>query len=140
MKKIIFLDIDGVLTSYVDLEEDFCKLSKGCVSVLNKVIEITNAKCVLTSDRRRIGGWKKVLKDDLIPAGFKGELVGQTNIDNMPRGIQISSWLFENNFSGSFVIIDDVPDVYPFLPQLIQTDFFNGVEENHIDRIVKMLS
>jgi hypothetical protein len=140
MKKIIFLDIDGVLTSYEDLEEDYCKLSKECVNVLNKIINTTNAQCVLTSDRRRIGGYKKVLEEYLRPAGFCGKLIGQIGDSGLPRGLEINNWLFENNFQGKFVIIDDVPNVYPFCQQLIQTDCFVGLEYRHINKVVKFLS
>lgn len=139
--KIIFLDIDGVLTSYGDLEDDFCKLSKSRVGLLNKAIERTNAKCVLISDRRRNeGGFEKVLEDDLRPAGFRGELIGQIGSNGLPRGLEISNWLFENNFRGKFVVVDDVPSVYPFCQQLIQTDYFSGIEEHHIDKMVELLS
>ena len=148
--KIIFLDIDGVLNceyaykqgecKYVEwTDEDgntqhhqsFCSWSKDW---LNRLIENTDAKIVISSTWRREGlkwlhqVWKiEGMKGEIIgiTPSFRGDVEGYT----IPRGCEIEKWLKDNRFqhinwsheeqkkvmdeSGieSYLIIDDDSDM-----------------------------
>jgi hypothetical protein len=107
MDKIIFLDIDGVLK--LDGEDCF---DKDAVKNLTDIINQTGCKIVLSSNWRISGiGPSSPVQRYLKASG--GDLIGQsiigiTDLDGYKRGIQIKQWLIDNDFSGNFVVIDDI--------------------------------
>lgn len=154
-KYLIFLDIDGVVNcaddfcptaknlSIPDPENPYRRLNKNKITLLNEIIEKTGAKCVLSSNWRMFG-YKNVLAKHLIPAGFKGELIGETPPERRgyrPRGFEIAEWLKENNFEGTFIILDDNPDMVHLRGHLIHTDFYEGgLMEKHVKWAIAALN
>lgn len=151
--KIIFLDMDGVVNSEKWAHETYEKqghvhmtqqVDEKAVAHLNTVIEKTGAKVVISSSWRIIMTpdeiWK-VLKDH----GFKGEVIGKTpnhtrNAKMHARGYEIQDWLEDNEGKvESFVIIDDSDDMEHLLPYLVRTTWLDGLQEEHVEPIVKML-
>lgn len=110
MKKIIFLDIDGVLCVIPNNFDDFGpNFHKTFEDNLKHIIEQTNANIVISSTWRLAGldemkrMWKK--------RGLAGEVVDITpsgTMDNI-RGDEIQAWLDENEVE-NYVIIDDDTD------------------------------
>lgn len=47
--KILFLDIDGVLNGHQKDEQGYCRIVPYCVNYLNRVIDATDCKIVLSS-------------------------------------------------------------------------------------------
>ena len=118
--KIIFLDIDGVMNCenayrsgecrYVewtnhrgdkDHHQAFCSWSK---ELLNKLIDETNAKIVISSTWRSSG--IEFMKSVWELEGMHGEIIGLTpnfrgEVDGytIPRGCEIDKWLGDNGFS-----------------------------------------
>jgi HAD domain in Swiss Army Knife RNA repair proteins len=118
--KIIFLDIDGVLncenayrsgecryTEWTnhrgdkDHHQSFCSWSK---ELLNKLIDETNAKIVISSTWRSSG--IEFMKSVWELEGMSGEIIGLTpnfrgEVDGytIPRGCEIEKWLRDNGFS-----------------------------------------
>jgi hypothetical protein len=118
--KIIFLDIDGVMNCenayrsgecrYVewtnhrgdkDHHQAFCSWSK---ELLNKLIDETNAKIVISSTWRSSG--IEFMKSVWELEGMHGEIIGLTpnfrgevNGYTIPRGCEIDKWLGDNGFS-----------------------------------------
>jgi hypothetical protein len=182
--KIIFLDIDGVLNcqdayksgecQYVtwlnDREEEehhqaFCSWSKEW---LNKLIEESGAKIVISSTWRRSGFafLNKVWEIE----GMKGEIIGITPsfrgaIDGytVPRGCEIQKWLKDNGFhhinwsrksqdeiiekSGieNYLIIDDDSDMLycqrnNFLHVLPSPRNIRGFDREHYVKGMQMLN
>ena len=118
--KIIFLDIDGVMNCenayrsgecrYVewtnhrgdkDHHQAFCSWSK---ELLNKLIDETNAKIVISSTWRSSG--IEFMRSVWELEGMHGKIIGLTpnfrgevNGYTIPRGCEIDKWLGDNGFS-----------------------------------------
>lgn len=145
--KIIFLDIDGVLNS-----QSVLRLAKKndvvcpvMVNRLNRLIEQTDAKVVLSSSWRTIYGLEHTRDAYLIPAGFKGEIIdatiklhGQKMFECVPRGAEIKEWLSRHPKVESFVILDDYYDMEDIIDHLVQTTFYDdveagGLQDHHVE-------
>lgn len=135
-KKIIFLDIDGVLRTYKSDLEWSRKVnepvyhgtnrlfSKELVDNLNEVIYLTGAKIVITSNWRihlSLEELQKIFRD----RGVIGEVIGKTGLGHLKagspilignRGLEIQDWL-DRNPVRKFIIIDDqVSDIINIFP------------------------
>jgi hypothetical protein len=135
-KKIIFLDIDGVLRTHKSDLEWSNKLAtpifkgvdrlfdKNLVDNLNEVIYLTDAKIVITSNWRiylSLEELQKIFKQ----RGVIGEVIGKTGLGHLKagcpipignRGLEISDWL-DRNPARKFIIIDDqVSDIINIFP------------------------
>jgi hypothetical protein len=135
-KKIIFLDIDGVLRTHKSDLEWSNKLTtpifkgvdrlfdKTLVDNLNEVIYLTGAKIVITSN------WRIYLSLEELQRIFKergviGEVIGKTGLGHLKggspipignRGLEIQDWL-DRNPVRKFIIIDDqVSDIINIFP------------------------
>lgn len=145
--KIIFLDIDGVLNSKKSLEnfKSLWQLSPDNISQLNKIIEATGAKIVISSSwrhRREISSeLESYLNDD---CGIKGEIIGRTPVVGFSRrrGCEIATWLeeWQGESIEDFVILDDGSDMEPLIERLCQTSFDTGLTEQEADKAIKMLN
>lgn len=99
--KVIFLDIDGVMTSNT-LNAEIYKnasdypFSKECVDTINKILKINNAKIILTSS------WRTVFNVEKQCEIFKANGVIQVPYDQTEdlgyenRSIEIRKYLEEN--------------------------------------------
>lgn len=118
MKKIIFLDIDGVIcVNWMDFVDEFGHgFNKDYVNNLQKIIDKTGAKIVLSSTWRKAGlsNMQRMWEMRDLP----GELIDVTPVFNTSRGEEIAEYLRENPCD-KYVIIDDDSD---FLPE--QKPFF----------------
>lgn len=112
--KIIFLDIDGVL-NYTECwvkpehkNKGCLKWDANCVKQLNRIIQETGAKIVVSSTWRLINYDYYVLTKEM---DIEGEFIGKTiNLgDDGTRGDEIKDWL-NNNEVNQFIIVDDDPD------------------------------
>jgi len=119
LRKIIFLDIDGVLNcedayrsgecNYVEFTskngdkdhyQSFCKRSKD---LLNMLIDETGAEIVISSTWRHSG--IEFMREVWNLEGMSGEIIGLTpnfrgdiNGYTIPRGCEIEKWLRDNEF------------------------------------------
>jgi len=121
VKKIIFLDIDGVLNVYCQGRDVFgCTFHKHFEDNLRLIIEQTGAKIVISSTWRYSG--LKVMKEMWISRGLAGEVIDITPdmikfVDNediyesVERGEEIHKWLDDHSDIESYVIIDDDDDM-----------------------------
>src|SRR6476620_3382199 len=161
--RVIFLDIDGVLNS----EEFFVRkheekgaeavneemrthwpLSEICpklVSNLNKLVEQTDAKIVVSSTWRH-GRSIEELQSILDGVGFKGEVVDKTPDLNrklnrdVDRGEEIEDWLVSNRGVKSFVILDDDGDMLDEqLDCFVHTSFKTGLNEECTEKAIQIL-
>ncbi len=125
-KKIIFLDIDGVLRTHKSDLEWSNKLDtpifkganrlfdKTAVDNLNEVIFLTGAKIVVTSNWRidlSLEELQRIFKE----RGVIGEVIGKTGLGHLKsgspipighRGSEIQDWL-EKSTVEKYVVIDD---------------------------------
>jgi len=145
MKRIIFLDVDGVLNHHktahrVDPETaddgpGFRGMSPECVKNLQTLIEKSGALVVMSSTWRkepygldntervaRRQGFKGPRWIDITPTLYQG-------FRELERGHEIQAWLDEHlkkDEPSEFIIIDDDSDMVHLLPRLVQTDPYNG--------------
>ena len=124
--KIIFLDIDGVLVTPASLYnipnkkliDVFCRTR---VCRLNKIVQETNAKIVLSSSWR-IGNTLDVMDTYLIHNGLQYTLYDKTPSFGQ-RSEEITHWIKNNQPIVSYVILED--------------DVTDTMEEEHSGHIVK---
>ncbi len=165
-QKIIFLDVDGVLTHeyYLNgVEED---LDETKIKILKQIIDQTNAKIVLSSTWRKYS--KISIKSKRNPYQVLEELLKRQGLeiyDKTPilhqikkinnkqingiiklehkRAEEILTWL-DNHNPESFVILDDNEHdfkKYDLESHLIKTSYYDGgLKEEHIPQIIEILN
>lgn len=156
MKKVIFLDFDGVLNSHEFMarvpQRGICGLDPLAVQRLNVLIRSTQAKVVVSSTWR-LNRTREALQRILDQVGFQGSVLGMTPesiripesslYQGQRRGFEIQWWLdnadrFGVNV-GSYVIIDDDSDMVHLLPRLVKTQFEIGLTEANVEQAIEML-
>ena len=155
--KIIFLDIQGVL--YINaykrsLEQKGLnafdiygpKFSPPCVQNLEKLIEATQAKIVMSSSWR-IMGWERATalwQDRQLP----GELISLTGqFPELNRGGEIYKWLQENGYHNEpptitqYVIIDDNNTMLQSQQNnFVQTNTHEGFTQTNLQQALDILN
>ena len=134
-EKIIFLDMDGVMNSFLDYE---MKLYEKCVhpispramKYLNSMIEQTGAKVVLSSVWRGHYDKPEEFNEEMKEHGFIGECIDFTpHSRNGIRGGEIHDWMKKYERNGnkiiSYLILDDDSDM-----MLWQKDNFINVDNS----------
>lgn len=135
MRKIIFLDIDGVLnterwhcqTTSNELQDEYgYKFDPVAVTNLSKIIEETGADIVISSSWKFMGlsKMRKMWKDRKLPGNVIGitpntvsdKFLLNVDLDNMDimaiRGQEVKEWLMLNkNEITNYVILDDMNDI-----------------------------
>ena len=144
MKKIIFLDFDGVLVTDRGQQSQlaaggtlrdvhgalFDSLSVDC---LRQIIDSTDAEIVVTSTWKMemgLDGIRKMWCDRDLP----GKVIGVTpDIDPIHRGDEIAAWLNTCGDDCRYAIIDDTPFTDFFreeqLPHLFKVDECTGIDK-----------
>ena len=121
-KKIIFLDLDGVLNVYSHDHDEFgSQFMPQFVNNLKRVIEETGAKIVISSTWR-YGGLQR-MKDMWEKRNLPGEVIDITPdcndlfnegsfewLDQIERGHEVEYWLDEHPEVERYVIFDDDND------------------------------
>ena len=151
-RKILFLDIDGVLNSdaFADymLEEDNVDifnedmLDERAIIQLKKIVMATDAEIVLSSSWR----WYKDTRDKV------HQQLRAKNIDfvdttpreintAMSRGMEIKAWLDEHPEVEKFVILDDDDlRIEEYLPYHVKTTFRYGLTREKAAEAIQILN
>ena len=158
--KVIFLDIDGVLNcdaSKSYCHDDECGVITGIdsdkVKRLAKIVEVTGAKIVLSSDWKV--GWNKYytgrkpshvkyLDNHLYK---KGKLIIKDKTPDIgkgwSRGEEILSYLKAHPDIDNYVILDDTFfedfDRKEIKEHLVLTDYIIGLTDNDVEKAIKIL-
>ena len=139
MDKIIFLDIDGVLRM-----DNVNSFDKDAVTNLLHICTQTGCKIIISSNWRVAGvGPDSPVQVCLRASGGKDicqNIIGRTNLDGYQRGIQIKQWLIDNDFSGNFVVIDDIIWDMGDLQNLILVDNKVGLTIDNAKRAIDILN
>ena len=149
MSKIIFLDIDGVLVTDIEIGEDYVEtpgtgpfshpFSARCVENLNDITSRTGAEICISSTwrlRRSVGELKELLK----VRGVTAAVVGKTPVINEGcRGDEIKSWLAHHPAVTSFCILDDDADMGDLIDHLVLTSTFRGIGIRNVEIATQML-
>ena len=161
MRKIIFLDIDGVLSPRwwnSDKQSDNygCLFDAKAVANLAKIIEETGAEIVISSSWKNIGlvELQNMWRDrglpgklvDITPDYMSDEILlkeDSANVDYLyERGSEIQGWLLlHGDDVGRYVIIDDMDDILPKQQfHFVQTDPEVGITNDDVKKVVHLLN
>lgn len=141
--KIIFLDIDGVLVISKTFNERLGKYMVAdatCISNLNKIVDATKAKVVISSAWKYCG----LMEMSLILRywGFEGEVIGlvpniEIRNEEFSREDEIQEYLNNHNSIESFVILDDMSLQ---IDNLVKTKFEDGLTKEETDKAIRILN
>lgn len=144
-RKVIFLDIDGVMNNLgtrTDHHRGFPSwLDPVNVAVLNDIVRATGAVVVISSSWRH-GIPFHELCDGFREAGCIAEIIGGTpDIDGPRRGREIAAWLAaQPEPPARYVALDDQFDM-PELPgKLVKTSQVEGLTAREVPRILALLA
>ena len=154
MKKILFLDFDGVMVTdryqaqltatNSPLRDDYgAKFDPVCVENLRQIIDATDAGIVVISTWKiemGLDGIQKMWNARQLP----GKVIGVTpDIDPIHRGDEVQAWLDANPGAVRYAIIDDTPFLDFFneeqLPHLFKVDERIGLDEETVKRVIEHL-
>ena len=136
-KKVVFLDIDGVLNSKsTDMRVLDCKT----VTLLRQIVEKHQAVIVITSVWRKFNWPERILRA-FSQAGWENPpIIDKTPVLFTIRGEEIKSWLSQNQVE-SFVIIDDDSDMLSEqLKNFVRCNTRFGLTKKQIKIVDKILS
>ncbi len=149
--KVIFLDIDGVLNSWLYQRQrgaDDGIIDKTRLPLLKEIVDETGAKIVLSST------WKRHWEREVYKCDFIGReltenfLLADIEIyDKTPnmgaRADEIRAWLNEHEAIESFVILDDIVFGWGELEgNLVRTNerIGRGLEDVHKRKAIEILN
>lgn len=164
--RIVFLDLDHVLTntdlddsSFLSLDPSRYHLSSINMKWLDKILEQTGAKIVITSNWRKFSppntAWLhrgKLYQSILEPfrALYKEHIIGTipperhtTKRDCLELWFEDNTWFSKTR--GKYVILEDdfregYQDSFVFAKHLILTDYHVGLTEQDADKAIHMLN
>ena len=151
--KVIFLDFDGVITTY----ESKWKIDVNKIKIINDICDKTNAKIIVTSSwrighRGDVSAFHERLKRyfinhnylDIVKYTFDmfiNNIVGMTECIGGLRGDEIKSYMSEHSEVENYVIIDDDSDMCDDqLFNFVQTDTCDGITERDAKLCVDILN
>lgn len=149
MRKIIFLDVDGVLNSeefsrwlWDNHEKKYCGyelLDQRAILCLQDIVFVTGAEIVLSSSWRLSKHCMTMLEEQLRP--YNLEIFDKTISDPTgERGDEIKEWLSRHPEVTHFVILDDDSDMSDVKDHLIKTTFQYGLQAEHAAKAIEMLT
>jgi Swiss Army Knife RNA repair-like protein len=137
IRRVIFLDIDGVLAP-IRRSDRYGDVEPACVQVLNQIVTGSGADVVVTSSLR-YGKTIAELQAMLDAHGFTGSVLDKTPTDRpRVRRAEIAAWLAEHAIGGC-VIIDDHADMGELRTHLVQTHPAHGLQPADVPRAIAML-
>ena len=145
--KVIFLDIDGVLSSMrssaalggypaAGSPTSWGKFDDTAVKLLQEAIRQTGAIVVLSSS------WRNEVNREALQwrLGIRIEDVTRSGTDAEPRGAQIHDWLIRHPGVETYAILDDDDDMLQDqMPQLCRTSKRNGFLLGHYEELCELL-
>lgn len=161
-RRVVFLDIDGVLNSVefveerrkpIDTTHDTLhviarhKIDPEAVHRLNRLVETTKAKVVLSSAWRY---WMttEFIQEVLEDLGFVGEIIDATleheddgtryDIDHGRRRL-IDLWLKGRDDIDAFVVLDDDLRVHDE-EHFVRTDYRVGLLDKDVDKAIELFN
>ena len=151
--KVIFLDFDGVITTY----NSKWKIDMNNIKIINDICDKTNAKIVVTSSwrighRGDVLAFNGYLTQYIIEHNyldnvqdtfdkFIGNIVGMTESIGGWRGDEIKLYMNEHPDVKNYVILDDDSDMCDYqLFNFVQTDTYEGITERDAKLCVDILN
>ena len=148
--KVLFLDIDGVMNN-ARFNDYWCRMfNRGvsdcidpmCVRELNRIIDATGCKVVISSSWRLWISSVDTFNIVLGTHGFVGEVVGLTPCRNVTapgdthRAREIRQYILDHPEVNYYVVLDD--DTEP-VENFIKVDNGVGLSPKDADKAIRML-
>lgn len=139
----IFLDIDGVIATTDEPSSDqkfwfnerAYPFTKGCVKILNQILDKTNADIILSSD------WRRAFDLEILDEIFEFNKVIKSPIDITPvlhdRELEIRKIVTTRRLS-KFLVLDDMK-LSIYNERFIRTNPKLGLQNEHVKKAVKLL-
>jgi hypothetical protein len=144
--KALFLDVHGVLTCNTS---DELVLDALLVARVTAVVRRTGCVVVLSSTLRvRRSSFIELQRQLLHRLGDPFRIFDRTPdcaqkvgllFRGYERGAEISAWLSAHPEVERFAIVDDCADMGPLRGQLVQTNWSEGIQDEHVERLVALL-
>lgn len=137
--KLLFLDIDGVLTSdeTISRKEFLYTFSASCVWALNRILRDNKVKIILTSSWRTVFDAEKqnqILREN----GIIQLPGGQTNdFGYENRSLEIQDYLSKRKVE-NYVILDDMK-INGFEGHFVLINPSTGLTENDVEKVNRIL-
>lgn len=151
MKKIIFLDVDGVLNCCDTRDRvmgDDGRLYDGIdtpkVDLLKEIIDKTDAYIIISSSWRLYDNFMSYLEDKL--GDYKTRIKGQTpkweSFSYPYRYKEIQTWFQQNKHPDRFIILDDMVErmAETFGDNYFQTTEETGLTREIADKCIEFLN
>jgi len=141
MRKVIFLDVDGVLNSGQDYYSFTIETDKHFL-LLKRIIDATGAEIVLSSTWRMHEEDRNIVHKRLQEFGMDfidSNRTPNSSYELMHRGDQIREWFKNNPDVTSFVILDDDSDMCEYITHLVKTDTNVGLQELDVEKAIEVL-
>ena len=147
-KKLIFLDVDGVLNSWTywknlspDAQYELRHIDGNAIKKLKRIVDKTGAEIVVSSTWRKFNEDMHILATRLSVYGLN--IMSKTPVlYNKERGHEITAW-FESHpeyKDATYVILDDDADMNVHMDRLVKTDYVYGLTNSKAERAIKMLN
>ena len=147
IKKVLFLDVDGVLNNGqwasgmheqgVDVYKEHL-LEVRALTLLQRIIYGSGADIVVTSSWRHDDAAYQKLLEQLFRYRMRPRY--KLRGPGTDRGQEIHQWLSEHPGIEAFAILDDDDDVGAYREQLIQTDSDRGLTGKDVFRCLRLLN
>lgn len=134
MRRILFLDVDGVLnrTGYRPRASTGLRswIEPELARRLSEVLRAIGADIVMSSDWR-LNRTIDQLREELAAAAIEGSLVDVTpELAGKPRWREIEAWLLANDVAReSAVIVDDIFDMGDLAPRFVRASPLTGLDD-----------
>lgn len=141
--KIIFLDIDGVLSLP---PSKYKTLDEGCCKFLKEIVDQTEAKIVISSAWRhdRMSKVKKSLSRFIPKDCIIGQTPDLTFETHAGRGAEIQKWLdttsLKDEIESIVIIDDDVFDLTEFAGKIVETETDTGLTMDLAQKAIYILN
>lgn len=138
-KKILFLDIDGVLNNAASMSEGVHIIPEKCL-MIRDICWRTGAKVVVSSTWR-VGRSLDELQQIFRLMGMGGLIVDVTPWHKTgPRGDEIDHWLKDNTKTKQYAIVDDDGDMLEEqMPYFVKTESIVGLTTFERDKLIDIL-
>jgi hypothetical protein len=155
MRRVLFLDFDGVLNnmSYLTQQHELGYrtteaegLDPARIRFLDEIVEAVPGLEIVISSSWRIGRSVDDLQNILALRGFMGwdRIVDKTGHDpNGKRGMEIDEWIRRQQERPKRIVIldDDIYNMDPWKDHVIQTSFMGaGLTNLHVRQIIDILT
>lgn len=126
---------------------DLRTLDRSAVERLNRIVELTGVKVVVSSSWRKtytVEGLRRILAH----VGFRGEVIDRTPVlprvlegkysVEAPRGAEIAMWLSSQFQSVEYVILDDDTDMMEVAHRHVKTALSVGLTDANVGAVLTL--